>query len=85
MERYEIRFLPSVRKDLGGITKAAVRRIIEKIDQLAENPRPPDCEKLTGSTLFRIRVGAYRIVYEIKDNDVIVVVVKVGHRRDVYR
>lgn len=84
MERYEIRFLPSVRKDLRGITKGAVWRIVEKIDQLAENPRPPDCKKLTGSNLFRVRVGAYRIVYEIKDNDVVVVIVKVGHRRDVY-
>jgi len=84
MERYEIRFLPSVRKDLRGIPKATVRRILRKIDQLAENPRPPDSKKLTGRSLFRIRVGPYRIVFEVNDNEVVVVIVKVGHRRDVY-
>lgn len=84
MARYRIRFLPSVRKDLRGIPKTTVHRILETIDQLAENPRPPDCKKLTGLDLFRIRVGVYRIIYEVSDDKVIVVVVKVGHRRDVY-
>lgn len=82
--RYEIRFLPSVRKDLRGIARPAVRRILAAIDQLAEHPRPPASKKLSGLDLYRIRVGVYRIVYEIRDLELIVAVVKVGHRRDVY-
>ena len=82
--RYEIRFLPSVRKDLCGIPRPAVRRILAAIDQLAEHPRPPASENLTGLDLYRIRVGVYRILYEIHDYELIIAVVKVGHRRDVY-
>ena len=82
--RYEIRFLPSVRKDLRGIPHPAVRRILAAIDQLAEQPRPPASKKLSSIDLYRIRVGVYRIVYEIRDYDLIIVVVKAGHRRDVY-
>lgn len=82
--RYEIRFLPSVRKDLRGIPRPAVRRILAAIDQLAEHPRPPASKKLTGLDLYRIRVGIYRIVYEIDDREFTIAVVKVGHRREVY-
>ena len=82
--RYEIRFSPSVRKDLRGIPRSAVRRILAAIDQLAEYPRSPASKKLAGSDLYRIRVGVYRIVYEIRDRELIVAVVKVGHRRDAY-
>ena len=82
--RYEIRFLPSVRKDLRGIPRPAVRRILAAIDQLAEHPRPLARKKLSSLDLYRIRVGAYRIVYEIHDAELIIAVVKVGHRRGVY-
>ena len=83
--RYEIRFLPSVRKDLRGIPRPAVRRILAAIDQLAEYPRPPASKRLTGLDLYRTRVSVYRIVYEIHDRELIVAVVKVvGHRREVY-
>ena len=82
--RYEIRFLPSVRRDLRGIPQPAVRRVLTAIDQLAEHPRPPGSKKLTSLDLYRIRVGVYRIVYEIHDRELIIAVVKVGHRRDVY-
>ena len=54
------------------------------IDRLAEHPRPPGSKKLTSLDLYRIRVGVYRIVYEIHDRELIIAVVKVGHRRDVY-
>ena len=80
--RYEIRFLPSVRVDLRGIPRPAVRRILAAIDQLAEHPRPPSSNKLTGLDLHRIRVGVYRIVYEIHDYEITIAEVKVGHRRD---
>ena len=82
--RFEIRFLPSVRKDLRGIPKPTVKRILQAIDRLATNPRPPECKKLTGHALFRIRVGVYRVVYEIRSDELFVIVVKVGHRREVY-
>ena len=82
--RFEIRFLPSVRKDLRGIPKPAVQRILEAVDRLAANPRPPECKKLTGHALFRIRVGVYRVVYETRGDELIVIIVKVGHRREVY-
>ena len=82
--RYEIRFLPSVRRDLRGIPRPTVRRILQAIDQLAEHPGPPGSKKLTSHDFYRIRVGVYRIVYEIHDYELIVAVVKVGHRRDVY-
>ena len=84
-DTYEIRFLPSVRKDLRGLPQPAVRRILNAIDRLADDPRPSNCSKLTGHDLYRIRVGVYRVVYEVHDRDLVIVVVKVGHRRDVYR
>ena len=84
MALYEIRLLPSVRKDFRGIEKSEVRRLLRAIEKLTENPRPPDCRKLTGSNLYRIRVGNYRIVYEIYDEESVLVIVKLGHRRDVY-
>jgi mRNA interferase RelE/StbE len=81
MARYEIRVLPSVRKDLRRMDKNDVRRILSRIESLAVDPRPNDCRKLTGRELYRVRAGVYRILYEIRDEEVVVVVVKVGHRR----
>ena len=80
--RYEIRFPPSVRKDLRGIPRPAVRLILATINQLAEQPRPSASKKLSSLDLSRIRVGVYRIVYEIRDHELIIAVVKVGHRRE---
>jgi mRNA interferase RelE/StbE len=85
MGRFEIRILPSVRKDLRGIPKATVQRILETIEGLGNDPRPPGCKKLTSTNLYRLRAGSYRIIYEINDAEVVVIVVKVGHRKDVYR
>ena len=59
--------------------------MVVKIRALADNPRPPGCEKLSGEDKYRLRQGDYRILYEIVDADVIVVVVRIGNRRDVYR
>jgi len=86
MARYELRVKPSVAKDLRGIAKADVRRILGRMDALREDPRAPGCEKLAGqSELYRVQQGVYRIVYTIDDALVIVEVVKVGHRGEVYR
>jgi mRNA interferase RelE/StbE len=85
MASYELVFKRSVAKDLRELPKADVRRILQRIRSLADDPRPSGCEKLSGQERYRIRQGVYRIVYEIDDHVLIVLVVKVGHRRDVYR
>jgi mRNA interferase RelE/StbE len=85
MASYELVFKRSVAKDLRELPKADVKRILQRIRSLADDPRPPGCENLSGQERYRIRQGAYRIVYEIDDHVLIVLVVKVGHRRDVYR
>lgn len=85
MARYELRVKPSVAKDLRSLPKADLRRILKCIEGLRENPRAPGCEKLSGHELYRVRQGVYRIVYLIDDLRVVVEVVRVGHRGEVYR
>ncbi|MDD4175198.1 MAG: type II toxin-antitoxin system RelE/ParE family toxin [Kiritimatiellia bacterium] len=85
MARYEIVLRKSVSKDLEPIPKRDVQRIIADIAELAINPRPPQSRKLSGAEKYRLRCGAYRVLYEIQDAVLIVCVVKVGHRREVYR
>jgi mRNA interferase RelE/StbE len=85
MARYELRFKPSVAKDLRGIPSADVRRILTRIETLREDPRPPGSEKLSAQERYRLRQGDYRILYNVLDGEVIVEIVKVGHRREVYR
>lgn len=85
MGRYRVVFRRSVARDLRRIPNRDVQRILSTIDSLAEEPRPPGCEKLSGQERFRVRQGNYRIIYEIEDEEVVVVVVKVGHRENVYR
>ena len=85
MAEFKIFFKESVWKDLKQIPKKDVRKIIKKIEGLGNDPRPAGCEKLSGDEKFRIRQGRYRIVYSIQDKELTVWVVKVGHRKDVYR
>ena len=85
MASYRLEFRGSVARALRAIPNADVARILTRIEALADNPRPPGCEKLSGLPRYRIRQGLYRIVYEIRDDVLLVLVVKVGHRRDVYR
>ena len=85
MAIYEIRFRKSVGKDLDPIPKRDVRQIVAAIAALANNPRPPQSRKLSGSEKYRLRCGVYRVLYEIQDDVLVVCVVKVGHRKDVYR
>jgi len=85
MEKYKLTFKKSVAKDLRSIPKQDIKRIIQRFDELSYNPRPMGCEKLSGQERYRIRQGDYRIIYEIRDDVLVVVVVKVGHRREVYR
>ena len=85
MASYDLVFRKSVAKDLRAVPKKDVKRIMQRIRALALDPRPSGCEKLSGQERYRIRQGAYRIIYEIVDATLLVLVVKVGHRRDVYR
>ena len=84
MARYEIVFRKSVYKDLRPIPNIDVAKILKRIDSLADDPRGPGCEKLSADERYRLRQGNYRIIYSIEDDRLIVTVVKVGHRRQVY-
>jgi len=81
---YKITFKKSVTKDLRHIPSQGVKRILQKIDSLADNPRDEGCVKLSTLELYRVRLGVYRIVYEIRDEELVVQVVKVAHRSKVY-
>jgi len=85
MAGYEIFFKESVWKELKKVPKADLKKILSRIEQLGDDPRPMGCEKLTDHELYRIRQGNYRIVYSVQDKELTVWVVKVGHRKDVYR
>jgi mRNA interferase RelE/StbE len=83
--KYNILIKPSAVKEIENIPRKDRLRIIQKIQGLANNPRPKGCEKLTGENRYRIRQGVYRIVYSVSDRKLHIIVVKVGHRRDVYK
>jgi len=84
---YEVGFKPSALKEIRKLDANTQKVIVSEIELLIDNPRPDGCKKLKGErNLYRIRVlGNYRVVYEILDRKLIVTVVKVGHRRDVYK
>ena len=84
MASYKISIKRSAAKELEKIVLANRRRIIEKIRELASDPRPHGCKKLSGQEKYRLRQGDDRILYEIHDDELIIVLVKIGHRRDVY-
>jgi mRNA interferase RelE/StbE len=81
---YQIEVLPKAQKALAALDKPERRRVQSAIDGLAENPRPASCIKMTGESGWRIRVGKVRVVYEIRDAVLLVTVIKLGYRRDVY-
>ena len=85
MAVYKVLFKASVEKDFAGIPKKDLNKILKRIEGLVENPRPSGCEKLTGQERYRLRQGRYRIVYSVQDDDLTVWVVKVAHRKDIYR
>ncbi|GAA4811106.1 hypothetical protein GCM10011365_18720 [Marinicella pacifica] len=85
MAKYKLVFKKSVAKDLRPIPNKDVARILQRIESLRENPRPIGCEKLSGQERYRIRQGVYRIIYEVTEKQLIVTVVKIGHRKQVYK
>lgn len=85
MASYSVSLKHSVLKDLEPLPATDRARIMERIGALTDDPRPRGCEKLSALERYRIRVGDYRIVYAVEDAELVVWVVRVGHRRDVYR
>lgn len=85
MASYRVSLKQSVLKDLRPLPADDRARIMERIGALAQDPRPQGCEKLSALERYRFRVGDYRIVYALEDAELVVWIVRVGHRRDVYR
>ena len=85
MAGYRVFFKSSVEKEFSAIPKKDVKRILDRIKTLEDNPRPISCEKITGQEKHRLRRGRYRIVFSIQDEELTAWVVKVGHRKDIYR
>jgi mRNA interferase RelE/StbE len=85
MEKYKIFFKKSVEKDLKSIPKKNLLKILKSIEKLKDNPRPGGIEKLTGQNRYRIRQSVYRIVYSIQDNELTVWVIKIAHRKKIYK
>jgi len=86
VEKYKVTIKRSAVKEIEAIPQKKVRQlIIKRIGQLAVNPRPPGAIKLSGHERYRIRQGFYRIVFDIEDNEAVVIVVKVGHRKNIYQ
>ena len=85
MAKYKITVKKSAAKELGDIPKKDLQKIVKRIQSLAQNPRPVGSQKLSAQSRFRVRQGDYRIVYSIDDKDSIIDIVKIGHRREIYR
>ena len=85
MASYSVFVTHSARKELAGIPSRDRECLLARIGALADDPRPHGCEKLSLQDKYRVRQGDYRVVYTIQDAEVVVWVVKIGHRRDVYR
>lgn len=85
MVKYRILIRKSVYKDIERIPKKSLQRIVKAISSLADEARPPQSRKLSGEEKYRLRSGSYRILYEIRDNELIICIVRVRHRKEVYR
>jgi len=82
---YAVQITPGAEREFSKLAHEIQLRIRPRIDALANDPRPPGAKKLKGEDLWRIRVGDYRILYEVRDKILLVLVVRVAHRREVYR
>ena len=85
MANYEMQIKPSAVKEIEKLPRKDRPKIVQRIRALAVNPRPHGCEKLSAEEKYRVRQGDYRVVYSVDDNERSILVVKVGHRREVYR
>jgi mRNA interferase RelE/StbE len=83
---YKLVWKPSARKELRKLPREAITRVVELVESLAVNPHPPGSLKLSGTEhAYRVRTGDYRVVYEVQGGELIVHIIRVGHRREVYR
>jgi mRNA interferase RelE/StbE len=83
---YTVQLAPAAKRQLRKLDRSIQERVIRRLDKLKKDPRPPGVEKMEGDeSTYRIRMGEYRIVYEIQNKVLVVLVLKVGHRREVYR
>ena len=85
MASYRLLIKPSAAKELEAVPKRDRRRVVVRIQSLRTDPRPPGSEKLSGHDLYRVRQGNYRVLYSVDDTDETIVLIKIGHRREVYR
>jgi mRNA interferase RelE/StbE len=86
MASYQIEWRKSTKRDLKSIPSQQVERIVSTVTALANDPRPSGCTKLSGSDCaYRIRIGDYRVIYEIFDNKLLIEIVRAAHRKDIYR
>jgi mRNA interferase RelE/StbE len=85
MGKYKVFIRASASRELAAIPKKSLQKIVGRIQSLEENPRPVGCEKLSAQERYRLRQGNYRIVYSIQDKGQSIHVVKIGHRKEVYR
>lgn len=86
MESYQVKLANGVEKDLRKIPPLRVEKIGAAIQKPSKNPRPPGCVKLVGYDIeYRIRVGDYRVIYQIHDSILVILVIETGHRKDIYR
>ena len=82
---YTVEILRSAQKQLARLERQAQERVVPAIRALSKDPRPVGCRKLTGRPAWRIRIGDYRVIYEIEEGRLLILVVSVGHRKEVYR
>ena len=85
MAKYKIQVKKSAEKELGKIPRKELLKILDKIRDLSDDPHPPGNIKLTNQEKYRVRVGNYRVLYTIEDNILTIVIVKIGHRKHIYR
>ncbi len=85
MAKFDLVFKESISKDLEEISKKDVRRVLDRIEALGDESRPQASVKLSGKEYYRVRQRNYRIIYEIQDSQLVVIAIKVGSRREVYR
>ena len=86
MDSYSVELTKSAEKELRRIDGRYIPRIFAAVESLAEEPRPTGCKKLSGSNhTYRIRIGTYRVIYDIQESRLLVLVIKIGHRKDAYQ
>ena len=85
MAKYSLAFKKSVAKDLRSIPKKDIKRILKCVELLSTDPRAEGCIKLAGQECYRVRQGVYRIIYEIQETELVIMIVKIAHRSVVYK